>query len=84
MTVSASEANRSFSRLLRAADQGTEVTITSRGEPKYKLISISNDDEERARRLKAMDELLERLEKQKFTVVGPWTRDELYERDRQF
>jgi hypothetical protein len=28
-----------------------------------------------------MDKLLERLAKQEFKVVGPWTREELYERD---
>jgi prevent-host-death family protein len=81
MIVSAAEANRSFSKLLRATEEGTEVTITSHGKPKYKLVAISNQDDERQRRLEAMDKLLERLAKQEFKVVGPWTREELYERD---
>jgi prevent-host-death family protein len=81
MTVSAAEANRSFSKLLRAAEQGTEVTITSHGRPKAKLVPVSSEDEDRARRREAMKDLVQRLERQEFRVVGPWTREELYERD---
>jgi prevent-host-death family protein len=80
ITVSAAEANRSFSKLLRAATDGTEVMITSHGKPKAKLVPVSNEDEERERWRAATDALLTRLNNQEFKVIAPWTREELYER----
>ncbi len=81
MTVSAAEANRSFSKLMRAAEEGIEVTITSRGKPKVKLVRVAEDEADREQLRQAFDRLLARLEKQEPTVIGPWTRDDLYDRD---
>ena len=81
MTVSAAEANRSFSKLLRAAEEGTEVTITSHGKPAAKLVPIPARDIQDEERLEALREMQERWAKTEFVVVGPWTREELYERD---
>ncbi len=83
MTVPAAEANRRFSALLRAARNGTRVTITSHGQPVAELGPVSDgalsEDAQRKREiafaaLKAHWATLEPV------VVGPWTREELYER----
>ena len=83
LTVPAAEANRQFSRLLRAAREGTRITITSHGEPVAELGPVKIDEEAREReRIRAA---LADLEAHWATltpiVVGPWTRAELYERD---
>jgi prevent-host-death family protein len=84
LTIPAAEANRSFSKLLRAAREGTRITITSHGEPVAEMGPVSNhqaDDTERQRIAQAHRRLIERLESQTPVVVGPWTRQDLYERD---
>lgn len=83
-TVTAAEANRSFSKLLRAAREGKRVTITSHGQPVAELgpVGGGKDDEAEQARLRAAQEALEaRWATQEPVVVGPWTRDELYEDD---
>ncbi len=83
LTVAAAEANRSFSKLLRAAREGARITITSHGEPVAELGPVRGhqaDDAEKLR-LEAHDRFMKRLKSQTPMVVGPWTRQELYERD---
>jgi len=75
-TVSAAEANRAFSRLLREASQGEEITILSRGRPVAKMTSVGSE----ALQKKTMkSDLLSRLKSQRVTGARKWTRDELYE-----
>jgi prevent-host-death family protein len=84
LVVPAAEANRSFSKLLRAAREGKRITITSHGEPVAELIPAGEEAREaakRARRLKALEALEAHWATLKPIVVGPWTREELYERD---
>jgi len=82
MTVSAAEANRSFSKLLRATEDGTEVTITSRGKPKAKLVPFTEDEGANRDQLRqAFEALKESWAGQEFKVIGLWTRDDLYDRD---
>jgi prevent-host-death family protein len=84
LTVPAAEANRSFSKLLRAAREGARITITSHGEPVAELGPPQNrqaEDAERLRIAEARDRLLNRLKSQTPVLVGPWTRQDLYERD---
>ncbi len=83
LTVPAAEANRSFSKLLRAAREGARITITSHGEPVAELGPPGDHqatDAEKSRR-EAHERLIKRLRSQTPMVVGPWTREELYERD---
>jgi prevent-host-death family protein len=85
LVVPAAEANRSFSKLLRAARDGRRVIITSHGEPVAELTQIGlseRDRAERARRDAAHQALVEHLGSVEIRVVGPWTREELYERGR--
>lgn len=81
LIVSAAEANRSFSRLLRAACDGRRITITSHGRPVAELGPVSVDAAaERARRLAALAEMEARWAGSGPTVVGPWSRSDLYDR----
>ncbi|MGI9168670.1 MAG: type II toxin-antitoxin system Phd/YefM family antitoxin [Caulobacteraceae bacterium] len=85
LTVPATEANRQFSRLLRAAREGARITITSHGEPVAELGPVEVDEKAREKeRIRAAQDALEAhwatLEPM---VVGPWTREELYDRDQR-
>jgi prevent-host-death family protein len=77
-TISAADANRGFSRLLREVRQGEEITILSRGRPVAKMTSVNLS----APQKKAMKEiLLSRLKSQGITGSRNWVREELYEND---
>ena len=82
-SVSAADANRKFSELLRGVRQGRSYVVTSHGEPVAKLVPAAQDA-----RIKsgARSALLARLKSQP-AVKGiksrrRWTRDELYEDDK--
>jgi prevent-host-death family protein len=78
-TVSAAEANREFSKLLRGVREGNSYIVTSHGRPVAKLVPVVEDI---SRREDAKQKLLKRLRSQSALNAGKWTRDELYERDR--
>lgn len=77
--VSAADANRQFSLLLREVRQGRSYVVTSHGKPVARLIPAGKHDDVAA---SARATLLSRLENQPVLKVGRWTRDELYEDDR--
>lgn len=80
-TVSAAEANRNFSRLLRGVREGHRYLVTAHGRPVARLVPADeNEGDIRAWRRAALEALLERALSQPVVDVGPWTRDELYER----
>jgi prevent-host-death family protein len=74
--VSAADANRKFSLLLRGVREGRRYVVTSHGKPVARLIPAGKHDEA-AKRARAT--LLSRLEKQPVMNTKRWTRDELYE-----
>jgi prevent-host-death family protein len=76
--VSAADANRDFSKLLRAVREGATVVITSHGKPVAKIVPFATTDRVRAA---AKKRLMARLRAQPAINIGRWTRDELYERD---
>ncbi len=78
-TVSAADANRRFSLLLRGVREGRSYVVTSHGRPIARLIPAGKHDGIAA---KARATLLSRLEIQPASDAGQWTRDELYEDDR--
>jgi prevent-host-death family protein len=80
-TVTATEANRSFSKLLRAVERGERVEITSHGRKVARLEPLEDEASIRQRQLAGLERLKARWATQKHITVGPWTRDELYERD---
>jgi prevent-host-death family protein len=78
-SISAAEANRNFSQLLRRVREGHTIVVTSHGRPVAKLVPIDARDHV-VRGARAA--LFERLRATPVTNAGRWTRDELYERDR--
>ena len=74
--ISAADANRYFSSLLRDVATGEVVTVVSRGKP-VAVISAANQED--AFKLQAHKRLVARLKSQPATGARNWTRDELYE-----
>jgi prevent-host-death family protein len=78
-SVSAREANQSFSKLLQAVAEGEEIVITRRGKPVARLAPMEAvaDVEQQAE----IDRIIARL-REGVDLGEPvrWTRDELYER----
>ena len=77
--VSAADANRRFSLLLRGVREGHSYVVTSHGKPVARLVPAGRHDDIAA---SARSVLLSRLEQQPVVDAGGWTRDELYEDDR--
>jgi prevent-host-death family protein len=75
-SVSAADASRRFSELLRAVRRGDSVVVTSHGKPVAKISPVTED--ERAAD-QARSTLLARLRKQRPIDIGRWTREELYD-----
>jgi len=75
-TISAADANRHFSSVLREVASGEVVTVLSRGKP---VAIISPSRSGGPERDSAKCHLLERLRQQKTSGARNWTRDELYE-----
>ncbi|MFL5286865.1 MAG: type II toxin-antitoxin system Phd/YefM family antitoxin [Rhodopila sp.] len=75
--ISAAEANRSFSRLLREVRDGRSFVVTAHGKPVARIIPCHEADQARER---ARAALFQRLAGQAVMDIGLWTRDELYER----
>ena len=74
-TITAANANREFSNLLREVRKGEEITILSRGTPVARITSVNSA----ALQKKAMKNLLvSRLKVQDVTGSRNWTREELY------
>jgi prevent-host-death family protein len=75
--VSAADANRAFSRLLRGVREGRSYVVTSHGRPVARIVPAGPDDALAA----ARDALFRRLARQPAVRAGRWTREELYEDD---
>jgi prevent-host-death family protein len=73
--VSAADANRKFSKLLRAVREGQSYVVTSHGRAVARIVPAEKDSVTRGARAA----LLKRLRSEPVTRVGRWTRDELYE-----
>ena len=74
--VSAADANRRFSELLRAVRRGRSVLVTSHGKPVARIVPAAERD--RTQRA-ARSTLLTRLRAERVVTIGRWRRDELYE-----
>lgn len=76
-SISAADANRQFSALLRAVREGETYVVTSHGRPVARIVPASDTAEVRSA---ARNLLLSRLERQPAAGTPVvWTRDELYE-----
>jgi prevent-host-death family protein len=72
--ISAAEANRKFSQVLREVREGHSYVVTSHGKPVARIAPAEATHSE-----KAKDRLLRHLRSQPIRNVGRWTREELYE-----
>ena len=75
--ISAAEANRSFSAILREVREGQSFIVTSHGTPVARILPCGASEVTREASRAA---LVARLEAQPVVDVGRWWRDELYER----
>ena len=73
--ITAVDANRKFSELLRDVRNGASVTITVHGKPVATLVPL---DERMSVADQARQSLLSRLGRQRAVNAGTWTRDSLY------
>jgi prevent-host-death family protein len=74
--ISAADANRRFSSLLRRVREGRSVIVTSHGKPIARIVPVGGRDEGAALAARAV--LLSRLRSQPVVDVGRWVRDDLY------
>lgn len=74
--VSAADANRKFSTILRGVRDGNSYVVTSHGRPVARIVPADKEDETSSG---ARTALLSRLERQAVINAAPWTRDELYD-----
>jgi len=72
--ITAGNANRQFSSLLREVAQGEVITVVSRG----KAVATISPAVKSEQQSSAKDALLERLRAQPASGIRHWTRDELY------
>jgi prevent-host-death family protein len=76
-SISAAEANRNFSRLLRAVKEGQTFVVTSHGIPVARIVPAKRG---KAAVMAAKRRLLAHLRSQPIQILGKgWTRDELYD-----
>ncbi len=78
-TVTASEANQNFSRILGEAEAGEIITIERRGKPVAKIVPA--EDARREQRVKAAKDMVAFFQTWPIVTTGPWTRDDLYDDD---
>lgn len=74
--VSAADANRRFSELLRTVKSGQSVVVTSHGTPVAKLVPVGEHERTAAG---ARAALFARLRTERIVKVSRWTRDDLYD-----
>lgn len=74
--VSAADANRRFSLILRGVREGNTYVVTSHGKPVARILPAGTHEESTSGTRSA---LLSRLAKQPIVNAGRWSRDELYE-----
>lgn len=74
--ISAADANRNFSRLLREVREGQSYVVTSHGTAVARIAPVK---ETRPGVSNARSSLLNRLRSERVVKIGRWKRDELYE-----
>lgn len=79
-SISATEANRDFSKLLSEVEGGATVAVTKRGKVVARIVPTRDSEEaERLRRAAAMRALLDEMAAQPLLHLGKITRDDGYD-----
>lgn len=76
--ISAADANREFSALLRQVREGRSFVVTSHGRPVARIVPFEGGG---AASMTARAVLFRRLRNGPVQAAGRWSRDELYERE---
>jgi prevent-host-death family protein len=74
--ISAADANRKFSQLLREVKEGQSYVVTSHGRAVARIAPVKDD---RTAASSARASLLGRLRSERVVQIGRWKRDELYD-----
>jgi prevent-host-death family protein len=74
--ITAADANRKFSQVLREVKEGKSYVVTSHGRPVARIAPVQGQC---SARVSARKTLLHRLRGEAVVKVGRWRRDELYE-----
>lgn len=74
--ITAANANREFSALLRGVRRGESFVVTSHGRPIARVVPVSNGSEVREA---ARSTLFARLRNNPARSIGHWTREDLYD-----
>jgi prevent-host-death family protein len=77
--ISAADANRKFSRLLRSIREGHSYVVTSHGRPVAKIVPVAKNGSVTPG---ARSALFKRLRSEPVVRIGRWSRAELYEDER--
>ena len=72
--VTATEANQHFAEVLRDVAAGESVTVTSRGKPVARIVPPEG------KKVRNLQKLLDYMDAHPPVVVGPWKREDLYDR----
>ncbi|MEO5732491.1 MAG: type II toxin-antitoxin system prevent-host-death family antitoxin [Rubrivivax sp.] len=78
-TVTAAEANRQFSSVLREVSQGQRIVVTSRGKPVATIEPLRRGSTGNAAPSAARQRLLQHLSVVQAQGARDWQRDDLYE-----
>lgn len=74
--ISAADANRKFSKVLRDVREGQSYVVTSHGKAVARIAPFKQD---RVTAANARNFLLNRLRTERVVKIGRWKRDELYD-----
>lgn len=74
--VSAADANRKFSEILRNVREGHQYVVTSHGRPVARIVPFKMSSRVD---MGAQGALLARLKSEPVQDIGRWSRDDLYE-----
>jgi prevent-host-death family protein len=77
-SISAAEANRKFSQVLRHVKEGQSYVVTSHGRPVARIAPVK-PKQGKIGDSTAWRRLMRRIKSQPTIDIGPWTRDELYD-----
>lgn len=79
-SISAADANRNFSQVLRGVrEEGATYVVTSHGKPVAKIVPFEADADLSTR---ARETLLDRLKTTPLARAGRWKREDLYKRGK--
>jgi prevent-host-death family protein len=76
--ISAADANRKFSQLLRDVKEGRSYVVTSHGRPVARIAPVQTKDGA-STAVGARTSLLARLRVEPVVKIGRWKRDDLYD-----